>query len=558
MRRLVPILLMAFPSLIHAQDRSQARSMVITKRGIVATAQTLASQAGAQILARGGSAVDAAIAANAVLSVVEPMMNGPGGDLFALIWEAKTGKLTGINASGWAPRKLTIEYLRKQGHSSMPASGIHTVTVPGCVEGWERLHKRFGKLPWKELFQPAIYYAENGFPVTELIQWDWDNAASKLRDDENARRVFLPNGSAPRVGEIFRNPELGHAFRLIAELGAAAFYGGPIGEAVLKTSTRLGGVMTADDLREYKSEWVQPISTQYRDWKVYQLPPNGQGIGTLEMLNIMENFPLGNYSQTSASALHVQIEAQKLATQDLKRYIGDPRSSTIPVEGLLSKEYARLRAQGIDPQKANCDAGPGDLPPGHGNTTYLSVVDKDGNIASWIQSISDIFGSGIGVDGMGFLLHDRGGAFVLDPKHPNALGPHKRPFHTIIPGFLEHGTQHVGFGIMRGMNQAQAQAQFVSNMVDHGMNLQLALEAPRFTKPSLGGCDLYIENRVPESVRDELTKLGHRLTVVGDYSGWMGGGQAVLHDSATKVNYGGSSPRKDGAAIPEPDPYFHQ
>jgi gamma-glutamyltranspeptidase/glutathione hydrolase len=532
--------------------------MVITKRGIVATAQTLASQAGAQILARGGSAVDAAIAANAVLSVVEPMMNGPGGDLFALIWEAKTGKLTGINASGWAPRKLTIEYLQKQGHSSMPASGIHTVTVPGCVEGWERLHKRFGKLPWKDLFQPAIYYAENGFPVTELIQWDWDNAASKLRDDENARRVFLPHGSAPRVGEIFRNPELAHAFRLIAELGAAAFYGGPIGEAVLKTSNRLGGVMTAEDLREYKSEWVQPISTQYRDWKVYQLPPNGQGIGTLEMLNIMENFPLGDYSQTSTAALHVEMEAQKLATQDLKRYVGDPRSSIIPVEGLLSKEYARQRAQGIDPRKANCDAGPGDPPAGHGNTTYLSVVDKDGNIASWIQSISDIFGSGIGVDGMGFLLHDRGGAFVLDPQHPNALGPHKRPFHTIIPGFLEHGTQHVGFGIMRGMNQAQAQAQFVSNMVDHGMNLQLALEAPRFTKPTLGGCDLYIENRVSESVRDELTRLGHHLTVVGDYSGWMGGGQAVLHDSATKVNYAGSSPRKDGAAIPEPDPYFHQ
>jgi gamma-glutamyltranspeptidase/glutathione hydrolase len=532
--------------------------MVITKRGIVATAQTLASQAGAQILARGGSAVDAAIAANAVLSVVEPMMNGPGGDLFALIWEAKTGKLTGINASGWAPRKLTIEYLQKQGHSSMPASGIHTVTVPGCVEGWERLHKRFGKLPWKELFQPAIYYAENGFPVTELIQWDWDNAASKLRDDENARRVFLPNGSAPRVGEIFRNPELAHAFRLIAELGAAAFYGGPIGEAVLKTSTRLGGTMTAEDLREYKSEWVQPISTQYRDWKVYQLPPNGQGIGTLEMLNIMQNFPLGNYSQTSTSALHVEVEAQKLATQDLKQYVGDPRSSTIPVEGLLSKDYARRRAQGIDPQKANCDAGPGDPTPGHGNTTYLSVVDKDGNIASWIQSISDIFGSGIGVEGMGFLLHDRGGAFVLDPNHPNALGPHKRPFHTIIPGFLEHGTQHIGFGIMRGMNQAQAQAQFVSNMVDHGMNIQLALEAPRFTKPVLGGCGLYIESRVPESVRDELTRLGHRLTVVGDYSGWMGGGQAVLHDSATKVNYAASSPRKDGAAIPEPDPYFHR
>ncbi len=557
MRYLVPILLMAFPSLNHAQDRSQARSMVITKRGIVATAQTLASQAGAQILAQGGSAVDAAIAANAVLSVVEPMMNGPGGDLFALIWEAKTGKLTGINASGWAPKKLTIEYLEKQGHSSMPSSGIHTVTVPGCVEGWERLHKRFGKLPWKDLFQPAIYYAENGFPVTELIQWDWDNAASKLRDDENARRVFLPSGSAPRVGEIFRNPELAHAFRLIAELGAAAFYSGPIGEAILKTSNRLGGAMTADDLREYKAEWVQPISTQYRDWKVYQLPPNGQGIGTLEMLNIMENFPLGDYSQTSAAALHVEIEAQKLATQDLKRHVGDPRFGDIPVDGLLSRAYAKQRAQLIDLQKANCDAAPGDPPPGHGNTTYLSVVDKDGNIASWIQSISDIFGSGIGVDGMGFLLHDRAGAFVLDPKHPNALGPHKRPFHTIIPGFLERGDQHIGFGIMRGMNQAQAQAQFVSNVADHAMNIQLALEAPRFTKPNLGGCDLRIESRVPEAIREELTKMGHHLTVVGDYSGWMGGGQAVLHDSATKVNYAGSSPRKDGAAIPEPDPYFH-
>ncbi len=536
--------------------------MVIARRGIVATAQTLASQAGAQILARGGSAVDAAIAANAVLSVVEPMMNGPGGDLFALIWEAKTGKLTGINASGWAPQKLTIDFLQKAlpqkaGHTSMPATGIHTVTVPGCVEGWERLHQRFGKLPWKDLFQPAIYYAETGFPVTELIQWDWNDAAGKLRDDENARRVFLPNGSAPRVGEIFRNPELAHAFRIIAELGAAAVYSGPIGEAILKTSNRLGGTMTAADLREYKSEWVQPISTEYRGWTVHQLPPNGQGIGTLEMLNIMENFPLGDYSQTSAAALHVEIEAQKLATQDLKRWVGDPRYAGIPTEGLLSKDYARQRALLIDPQKANCDTMPGEPQLGHGNTTYISVVDKDGNIASWIQSISDIFGSGIGVDGMGFLLHDRAGGFVLDPGHPNALGPRKRPFHTIIPGFLEHGTQHIGFGIMRGINQAQAQAQFVSNLVDHGMNIQLALEAPRFTKVDLGGCDLRIEGRVPESVRDELTKLGHRLLVVGDYSGWMGGGQAVLHDSAANVNYAASSPRKDGAAIPEPDPYFH-
>lgn len=530
--------------------------MVMTTRGIVATAQTLASQAGAQILARGGSAVDAAIAANAVLSLTEPMMNGPGGDLFALIWEAKTGKLYGINASGWAPKKLTVEYLNKEGFSSMPSSGIHTVTVPGCVDGWERVHKRFGKLPWKDLFKPAIYYAENGFPVTELIQWDWENASYKLSGDDNARRALLPNGSAPKVGEMFKNPELAHCFRLIAELGASAFYNGPIGEALLKTSQRLGGTMTIEDLRDYKSEWVEPISTQYRDWKVFQLPPNGQGIGTLEMLNIMENFPLGEYAQTGADAFHVKIEAQKLATQDLKKYIGDPKFSKMPVEGMLSKEYAKQRASLIDAKKANCDVTPGEPPAGHGNTTYLSTVDKDGNIASWIQSISDIFGSGIAVDGMGFILHDRGGGFSLNPQDANVLAPHKRPFHTIIPGYMQRGSQHVGFGIMRGMNQAQAQAQFVSNVTDHGMNIQMALEAPRFTKAALGGCDLRIESRVPENVREELMKRGHRLSVMGDYSGWMGGGQAVMHDAKSKVNYGASSPRKDGAAIPEPDPYF--
>lgn len=528
--------------------------MVITTRGIVATAQTLASQAGSQVLARGGSAVDAAIAANAVLSVVEPMMNGPGGDLFALYWDAKSGKLTGINASGWAPKKLTLEYLEKNDIGS--PSGIHTVTVPGCVDGWQKLHRRFGRMPWKELFKPAIYYAENGFPVTELIQWDWENSSSKLYNDDNAKKVYLPNGRAPKVGEIFRNPELARAFRLIADLGAAAVYSGPIGEAMLKTSQRLGGTMTAEDLRDFQSEWVQPISIDYRGWKVYQLPPNGQGVGTLEMLNIMENFPIGDYEQNSVEAFHLKMEAQKLSMQDLKRYIGDPRFSDIPTNGLLSKAYAKERAATIDTAKANCDAEAGKPEFGHGNTTYLSVVDKDGNIASWIQSISDIFGSGIGVEGMGFVLHDRGSAFVLDAKHPNALGPHKRPFHTIIPGFLERGDEHIGFGIMRGMNQAQAQAQFVSNVVDHKLNIQAALEAPRFTKLTVGGCDVRIEARVPEPVRDELTKRGHQLTVGGDYSGYMGGGQAVLHNSATRTNYGASSPRKDGAAVPEPDPYF--
>lgn len=552
MWRTILLLLGASTCMIYAQDRSQARSMVITTRGIVATAHTLASQAGAQILAHGGSAVDAAIAANAVMGLVEPMMNGPGGDLFALVWDAKTGKLHGMNASGWAPKKLTVEYLKSQGFSSMPTSGIHTVTVPGCVDGWEQLHKRFGKLPWKTLFQPAIYYAENGFPVTELIQWDWESSAYKIRDDPNAK-FLLPNGSAPKVGQIFKNPELGHAYRLIAQLGAAAFYSGPIGEALLKTSHRLGGTMTAEDLRDFRSEWVEPISTEYRGWKVFELPPNGQGIGTLMMLNIMENFPLGDYAETSADALHIKIEAQKLSVQDLKEYVGDPGFSKIPVSGLLSKDYARERAKLIDPAKANCVVSPGQPRPG--DTTYLSVVDKDGNIVSWIQSISAIFGSGIAVEGMGFLLHDRAAGFVMNEGHANALAPHKRPFHTIIPGFMERGTEHIGFGIMRGINQAQAQAQFVSNVADHGMNIQMALEAPRFTKITLGGCDLKMEGRVPESVRAELEKRGHQLTITGEFSGWMGGGQAVLHDSATGVNYAGSSPRKDGAAIPEPDPY---
>ena len=529
--------------------------MVITTRGIVATAQTLASQAGAQILARGGSAVDAAIAANAVLSVVEPMMNGPGGDLFALVWDAKTGSLIGVNASGWAPKGLSIDYLKKQGMTRMPSSGIHTVTVPGCVAGWEKLHKRFGRLPWRDLFKPAIYYAENGFPVTELIQWDWENTNSRLSDD--ARKLYLPNGAAPKVGEIFRNAPLGHALHLIAELGARAFYEGSVGEALLKTSRQLGGTMTGADLSEYDAEWVQPISTDYRGWKVSELPPNGQGIGTLEMLNILENFQIGKYDQASVEALHLEIEAEKLAWSDLGRYVGDPKFAPVPVAGLLSKPYAKQRAASIDPAKAHCEVEAGQpSQDAHGNTTYLSVVDKEGNTVSWIQSNSEIFGSGLLVQGMGFLLQDRGASFDFDPNHPNALAPRKRPFHTIIPAFLEQGAQHVAFGIMRGVNQPQAQMQFVSNMVDHKMNIQAALEAPRFTKLTSGGCDLFIEARVPEIIRGELEQKGHRLEVLGDFSGLMGGGQAVLHDSATKVNYGASSPRKDGAAIPEPDPYF--
>jgi gamma-glutamyltranspeptidase/glutathione hydrolase len=538
-----------------ALDRSQARSMVISEGGMVATSQTLASQAGAQVLARGGSAVDAAIAANAVLSVVEPMMCGIGGDLFAIYRDAKTGTLTGINATGGAPQALTLEALRKLDRTVMPGDGIHSVTVPGAVDGWAKMHAKFGKLPWSDLFQPAIYYASHGYPVTEIIQWDWERFTDKLQSDENARRVYLKNGKAPAMGEIFRNPELAHAYELLAAGGPEVVYTGAIAAAILATSTRHGGFLSAEDLSEFSSEWVDPISTTYREWTVSQMPPNGQGIGTLQMLNIMENFPLQGMDPLSAEAFHLKIEAQKLAFHDQRRHIADPRFHDVPIQGLLSKEYAKQRAALIDTASAQTECQHGE-PAAVGHTIYLAAADREGNQVSWIQSISDLFGSGIVVDGFGFHLHNRGSAFSFDPTHANALAPLKRPYHTIIPGFLEKGDQHIAFGIMRGMNQAQAQAQFVSNVVDHGMNIQAALEAPRFTKMTLGGCDVQIEGRVPSAVCDELTKRGHAVEVLGDYSGSVGGGQAILRDSKAQVNYGASSPRKDGAAIPEPDPYF--
>jgi gamma-glutamyltranspeptidase/glutathione hydrolase len=543
-------------TMVHAQDRSQARSMVISDRGIVATSQTLASQAGAQILARGGSAIDAAIAANATLGVVEPESCGIGGDLFAIYRDGKTGKLSAINASGWAPKALTIDALKAMGRSTMPQDGIQSVTVPGCVDGWAKLHKRFGKLPWKDLFQPAAYYAEHGFPVTEIIGAAWKQEEAVLAKDQNGRRVFLIEGITPEVGQMFRNPEMAAALRLIATEGEAAFYRGAIAKAILRTSDRLGGKMAAADLSEFQSEWVEPIAAEYRGWKVYELPPNGQGIAGIEMLNLMSLFPLPTYQPRGLLELHTEIEAQKLAYQDLHRYVADMRFAKVPVAGMISMEYARDRAKLIDPNRARCDVGPGNPPAIHGDTIYLSVVDREGNIVSLIQSVYEHFGSKVVVDDYGFALQNRGALFDFDPAHPNALQPRKRPFHTIIPAYMEKGDVHIGFGIMGGLNQAQAHAQFVSNIVDHGMNIQMALEMPRFTKKNFSGCDVLVENRIAPEVREALQAKGHQLKVVGDFSNEMGGGQAVVHDSAKGVNYGASDPRKDGAAVPEPAPYF--
>jgi len=533
------------------QSRSHARSMVISRYGIVATSHAQASVAGAQVLARGGSAVDAAIAANAVLGVTEPMMNGMGGDLFAIYWDAKTGKLYGLNSSGWAPKGLTVAHIKARDATSMPEAGIDTVTVPGAVAGWNALHQRFGRMAWQELFQSAIFYAENGYPVPEVIHAYWADAADWISRDDESRRVFLPGGKAPELGQVFRNPDVAKALRLVSQ-GPDAFYRGEVARAILSTSQTLGGTMSADDLAEFSPEWVTPVSTTYRDWTIYELPPNGQGMAALEMLNIMETTPASSAGPLSVAELHKKIEAMKLAYADLGRYNADPRFAAVPVKGLLSKEYARERAKLIDPARADCDVAAGKPP--FSDTTYLSVVDREGNIVSLIQSNYDAFGSGVTVRGMGFVLQNRGALFSLDASSPNVLAPRKRPFHTIIPAFMERGDEHIGFGIMGGANQPLAHAQFVSNMVDYGMNIQAALENARFTVSPQRGCNIVIESRVPADVRQKLAAMGHQFQVEKEYSTAMGRGQAVLHNSRTKLNFGASDPRADGTAELEPPP----
>jgi gamma-glutamyltranspeptidase / glutathione hydrolase len=550
---LIAIALLAMTA--RTQSRTQGRSMVVSRGGIVATESPLASQAGAIILAQGGNAIDAAVAANAVIGVVEPMMNGMGGDLFAIVYEAKTGKLYGLNASGWAPAKLSINFLHATGQDKMPQSGIDSVTVPGAVDGWSKLLSRFGAKKFPEVLAPAIYYAKNGFPLPELAAAYWAESYKKLRVDPNAAATYLPGGRAPQLGEIFRNPDLARSLELVAAGGSDAFYKGDLATRIVATSTKLGGTMSSEDLASYSSEWVEPISTTYRDWTVYEIPPNGQGIAALEMLNIMETFPVRQF-QNPADITHMMIEAKKLAYADMYRYVADQKFSRVPVAGMLSKDYAARRAKLIDMAKANCDVRPGDPEfSAKGDTMYLSVVDRDGNMVSLIQSNYSLFGSGVVAEGTGFVLQNRGGLFSLDPKSPNVLAAHKRPLHTIIPGFMSRGPERIAFGIMGGFNQAQAHAQFVSNVADHEMNIQAAMEAPRFTKYTFTGCDVMTEDRFPADVRATLSQRGHQIELLGNFAQEVGGGQAVRRDFTTGVNYGASDPRKDGSAIPEPAPF---
>lgn len=537
--------------IVNAQG-SQTRSMVISRNGIVAAESPLAAQAGVRILQSGGNAVDAAIATNAMMGVVSPMMNGIGGDLFAIVYDAKANKLYGLNASGWAPKGLTIESLHKLGLREMPQAGVQAITVPGAVDGWQKLSEKFGRKKLSEDLAAAIQTAQKGYPVTEWVAAYWAGEVDYLRGDTTATKVYLPNDRPPKTGEIFQNADLAWSLQQIAANGRDGFYKGELASRMLEAMKRRGGTMTAQDLTEFAAEWVEPISTTYRDWTVFELPPNGQGLAALEMLNIMETFPLGqkDFGFGSARALHAMIEAKKLAYADLARYIGDPRGQKLPVKTLLSKEWATERAKLIDADHAHCDVAAGDLPAGK-DTTYLTVVDREGNMVSLIQSNFDAFGSGIVAPGTGFALHNRGALFTLDASSPNALAGHKRPRHTIIPAFAQKGDTRVAFGIMGGWNQSQAHAQFVADLADFKMNIQAAMEAPRFSKHTFAGCDVQMENRFSQKVRDELAAKGHKITLMGAFSSAVGGGQAVLRDFSSGVNFGASDPRKDGEAIPE-------
>ena len=536
-----------------SSEPGQGRSMVVSKLGIVSTPQFLASQAGAHVLEQGGNAVDAAIAANAVMGVVQPYVNGMGGDLFAIYYDAKTKKLYGLNSSGWTPKALTIEALKAKGETAINPIGVETIDVPGAVAGWDALRSRFGTLPFKQLLAPAIYYAQNGFPLAERNARYW--VAKKLMDQPGYKETYVIWPEAPKPGDVFRNPALANSLRQIAEHGRDAFYNGAMTGTMVKFLDEHGGLHTREDFSEFQPEWVEPVSTTYRGWTVYELPPNGQGIASLSMLNLMEHFPLAQYGHNSVDALQVMIEAKKLAYADMYRYVGDPKFTPVPTKELISKELGERRAKLIDLKKASCQVVPSEVEgelDKHGNSTiYLSAIDKDGNIVSLIQSNFAGYGTGMVAPGLGFSFHNRGAGFQLTPGLPNSLAGHKRPLHTIIPAFMEKGDVHIGFGIMGGWNQAQAHAQFVSNVVDFGMNVQAALEQPRFTKETFDGCDVQMEETIPAGVREGLASRGQQIKLLEPFSFLVGQGAAVVRDDSRKVNFAAGDPRSDGAAIPQ-------
>jgi gamma-glutamyltranspeptidase/glutathione hydrolase len=533
----------------------KSRSEVIAQNAMAATSQPLATQAAVEVLRKGGSAVDAAIAANAVLGLVEPTGGGIGGDLFAIIWDSKTGKLYGLNASGRSPHSLSLEYFKESGLKEIPAYGPLPVTVPGCVDGWFEMHEKFGKLPMQTILDPAIHYARQGFPVSEIIAQQWDSDVRVLSKYPNFNEIFTINGSAPKKGQIFRNVYLAETLEKIAAGGRDVFYRGYIADTIDRFMVRMGGFLSYRDLAEHRSDWVEPVSTRYRGFDVWELPPNGQGIAVLQMLNILEGFDLYSMGFNSPDYLHLLVESKKLVYEDRAKYYADPHFNPLPITQLISKEYARERRMLIDQERAAKIVEAGTDLPEHGDTVYLTTADADGNMVSLIQSNYQGMGSGMVPDGLGFILQDRGELFSLDEGHFNVFESNKRPFHTIIPGFVtKNGKPWLSFGVMGGSMQPQGQVQILLNLIDFGMDVQEAGDAPRIrhtgSSPPTGGkmTDggwVNVEAGIPETTVEALEKKEHQIRYKQmSYGGY----QAIMVDTLNGVYHGASDYRKDGQA----------
>ncbi len=560
MKKLTGFILITFLSIniMCAQDRITgkafaSRSEVIAKHGMAATSQPLATQVALDILKKGGNAIDAAIAANATLGLMEPTGNGMGGDLFAIIWDAKTQKLYGLNASGRSPKSLTLDFFKENGHEKIPSHGPLPVSVPGCVDGWFEMHEKFGSMKMTEILNPAITYAREGFPVSELIAYYWDLSVPRLEEFPNFTETFTINGKAPAKGEIFKNPNLANSLEKIAKGGRDVFYKGEIAKEIDRYMKEMGGFLSYEDLANHKSEWIEPISTNYRGYDVWELPPNGQGTAALQILNILEGYDIATMGFGSTEYIHTFTEAKKLAFEDRAKYYSDMDFNNIPVEELISKEYSNERRKLINPDRAAREYPAGELE--QGNTIYLTVADQYGNMVSLIQSNYRGMGSGMTPKGLGFILQDRGELFSLDENHMNCYAPGKRPFHTIIPAFVtKDGKPFMSFGVMGGSMQPQGHAQIVINMVDFGMNLQEAGDAIRIRhggssqptgKIMTDGGTLYLESGIDYEVIRELMKKGHKIMFdLGGYGGY----QAIMYDAENGVYYGASESRKDGQA----------
>lgn len=524
------------------------RSVVMARQGMVATSQPLATEAGVSILKKGGNAFDAAIATALTLSVIEPMSTSIGGDAFLLYACAADGKIHGVNGSGRCPRRLTLDTLRRQSITAIPERGLASVTVPGAIDAFFEVHQRHGVLPFADLFEAAIHYASEGFPVSEIIATQWQAAVPLLSRWPSSAQTYLIDGKAPRAGDVHRQPALARTLQLLAAEGRDAFYRGDIARRIVQFSQANGGFFELEDFATHTTEWVEPIGTDYRGYRVLELPPNGQGITALIALNILEGFDLASMEYGSAPYYHLLIEAMKQAFADRNRYIADPACAMVPVQGLLSKAYAAERRQDIVPDLAS-DYAPGD-PVSFSNTVYVSCVDRERNAVSLIHSLFMGFGSGVVAGDTGICLHNRGAGFVADPAHPNALAPGKRPFHTIIPAMiLKDGQPWLCYGVMGGDVQAQGHVQVAINLIDFDMNVQEAIEAPRYR--ILGGRQVALERAIPHTVRHELEAMGHELFPYGELPPGTpyGGGQAILIDRERGVLHGGSDFRKDGCAI---------